>query len=234
MILTEEQITQREEDLLGLIEAISEDMDPLAEDYEMTEEDAYIASIVMEHFVENYEQPTMREAVTMSLMGYDINDELYEEVIEMMLDESVGTFVAGAAHGIRKALSGFSASRAKSAAQKTKMRKTAITGKYKAATASAKKSPTGGALGGVRAAFHASKTAKLGDRATSADAKASQAASKAKSAAGKHQSNVAKSTALAHKVDTGISNVKNKVTGAVKSGAKKFGSALGKLAGRFA
>jgi predicted nucleic-acid-binding protein len=224
MILTEEQITQREEDLLGLIEAISEDMDPLAEDYEMTEEDAYIASIVMEHFVENYEQPTMREAVTMSLMGYDINDELYEEVIEMMLDESVGTFVAGAAHGIRNALSKFSASRAATASKKAKMKKTAITGKYNSS-----KNKTS-VLGKN---FQAGKVDKLADRSTAADAKASMARKKQQSTQGKHQSNVEKSKNLAKKIDTGISNVKNKVTGVVKTGASRFGKALGRIAGSF-
>lgn len=235
MILTEQEISQREEDLLGLIEAIAEDMEPLAEDYEMTDEDAYIASIVMEHFVEHYKQPSLREATVMSLMGFDINDELYEEVIEMMLDESVGTFVAGAAHGIRNALSKFSASRAASAAKKAKMQKGAITTKYKTATKALKKAPAAsGVIGGARAAFQQSKTAKLGDRADAASTKAAQTLSKQRSTQGKYQSNVQKSTNLANKIDTGISNVKNKVTGAVKTGAKKFGSALGKIAGRFA
>jgi predicted nucleic-acid-binding protein len=235
MILTEQEISQREEDLLGLIEAIAEDMEPLAEDYEMTEEDAYIASIVMEHFVEHYKQPSLREATVMSLMGFDINDELYEEVIDMLLDESIGTFVAGAAHGIRNAISKFSASRAASSAKKAKMQKAAITTKYKTASKALKKSPTSDTvMGGARSGFQQSKVAGMGDRAQKASDKAAQTLSKQRSTQGKYQANVQKSTNLANKIDTGVTNVKNKVTGAVKSGARKFGSALGKIAGRFA
>lgn len=235
MMLTEEQIAVREEALLGLIDSIAEDCSELPEDYQMTEEDAYIASIIMDHFVENYQQPTMREAVTMSLMGFDINDELYEEVIEMMLDESVGTFVAGAAHGIRNALSKFSASRASTAQKKAKMKSTAITKKYKDYTSAVKKTPIKkGVLGQAKAAFQSAKATKMGSRADASATNSAQALSKSRSAMGKHQSNIQKSTNLANKIDTGISNVKNKVRGAVTTGAKKFGSALGKIAGKFA
>ena len=235
MVLTEQQITQREEDLLGLIEAIAEDCFEFDDNYEMTDEDAYIASIVMEHFMENYQQPTLREATVMSLMDFDINDELYEEVIEMLLDESVGTFVAGAAHGIRNALSKYSSSRAASAAKKAKMGASGMTKKYKAYTSAVNKSPVKkGALGSFKSSFQLSKASKLGSRATAANTASQMALTKQRSTQGKYQSNVQKSTNLANKIDTGISNVKNKVVGVVKSGARKFGSALGKIAGRFA
>jgi predicted nucleic-acid-binding protein len=206
MMIRQELNTQSEEALLGLMDIIAEDCSELSEDYEMTDEDAYIASIIMDHFVENYQHPTMREAVTMSLMGFDINDELYEEVIEIMLDESVGTFVAGAAHGIRNALSKYSASRASTAQKKAKMKSTAISKKYKDYTKSVKKTPIKkGVIGQAKAAYQDAKSIKLAQRADSSNYKSAQALSKSRSAMGKHQSDVQKSTNL-NSIDVTVAN----------------------------
>ena len=105
MYLTEAQKLQSEDLFIALVEAVSTEHYDMNEQYEMTEDDAYITSILMDYFVENYHHLTLKESAVQALTGVDVNEALFDELIEFMLDESIGTFVAGAAHGIRNLLS---------------------------------------------------------------------------------------------------------------------------------
>ena len=55
----------------------------------------------MQYFVEQYKEPSLEENINEAMTGYDINEELYLEIIEtILLDESIGGFLAGAVHGV--------------------------------------------------------------------------------------------------------------------------------------
>ena len=218
MILTEEQIQLREDLFLEILEEVANEHYDLAEDYEMTEDDAYIASIMLEYFIENYKQPTLKEAAYMSLSGTDINEELLDEMLEMMLDETVGSFVAGAVHGIRSASTKRKEDKAKSASQMAAKR---LQAKQKASIKSAKTQK--GLVGKIKAGYHQASVSKAQSRSVAADAAHSNALDKNHAAQKKQKG-------LASKIDTGISNIKNKV----KSGVNRFASAVGRVAGSLA
>ena len=230
MMLTEEQVQYREDLFLDLIEQVAEEAYDMTESYEMTEEDAYITSIIMEYFIDNYKQPTLKEAAYMALTDTDINQELYDELVEIMLDESIGSFVAGAVHGLgtrsatKKLNKATSASASSSAALQKRVKKT------KAANKSLAKHKGTGIFGSLKATY-------LKGRASSTQGKEDMAAAH-------HDANVdhqigmkkaqdaakARQSGLANKIDTGISNAKTKI----KSGASKFAHAVARGAGKIA
>ena len=228
--LTEAQISQREDIFIDFIDSILEEFYDFSDEYEMTEEDAYIASIMLEHFIENYKVPTLNDAIVESVSGYDVNQELYLEIIEALLDESVGTFVAGAVHGLRNLSSKLSLKRKQGQAARAVNKRSAASQKYK----NAAKQMSANKGGTVSKAFHQAKTETLKGKAEKASIKANQTAQNRELARSIHKSNVAGTKKLAHKIDTGISNVKNKVTSAIKHGASRFGHAIGRVAGAFA
>lgn len=101
MKLTEAQISSREEIFYELVEFIINEEYKIDEEYITTEEDIAIANGVMEYFVESFKEPTLQEAISSVMSGEDINEELYLEIVEnLLLDESIGTAIAGAVHGI--------------------------------------------------------------------------------------------------------------------------------------
>jgi len=224
MYLTEEQIQSREESFLELVEAVAEEFYDMNEEYTMSEEDAYVTSLLMDYFVENFKQPTMRDAVMESYTGVGVNDALYEEIMEMMLDESIGSFVAGAAHGIRNLLSKGGKKMAQRRANTAGKRASSLKAKSSAAAKAAKGKT------GIRATFHQAKSAAVKSRADTASTAHSVAKTDRDAASAKHATNVRKTGELAKKIDTGISNIGTKI----KSGAHKVVGAAGRLAGRFA
>jgi len=238
-ILTEEQIEDRQELFLTILDDYITENFNIGEKYEMTEEDAYIFSIMQEHFEDNFRFPTRQESVWESVTGLDINHALYEEIAEQMMDESIGTFVAGAAHGIRNALSKRKADRATSSKEKSKSEfEKHVTNpgskgvhKYKAdaeqQALSAKKYASG-VMGTAKKAFDQGRVTANKARAEKAKSTMKSAETARKSSVAKHQSNVAKTGALASKIDKGVENIKNKVKSAVTAGAAKVGGFLGK------
>lgn len=60
---------------------------------------------------------------------------------------------------------------------------------------------------------------------------ADRAYNKSKEMAAAHTQSMKKRVGLKKKIDTGISNIKNKVSGAVKRGAERVAGAAGRVAG---
>jgi hypothetical protein len=236
MHLSEELINSKEEIFLNFLDTIIEEIYDMNEEYEMTDDDAYIASIIMDYFVDNYKMPSVNEAVYESVTGRDINEELYDEIIDIILDESVGSFVAGAAHGIRNFISKVRYKRSQNVAKNAAKAASATNQKTQQATKAAKMSAKtdSGITGALKGGFHAAKVAKLQDRAKKARSVAGRAATEREYRKSINKSNVASSKRLANKIDTGINNVKQKVKNTVQQGASKFGSAIGRVAGAFA
>lgn len=239
--LTEEQIQDSQELFFTILENFIEDHYTVSEDHEMTEEDAYVVSILMDHFMESYRHPTLQESTIEIISGRDINEALYDELADILLDESVGKFVAGAAHGIRNFLSKVRANRATSSKEKAKAgyEKHLAPGskKTKADVASKEHEKTdygSGAKGSFKQAFAQSKVDVMKRRADKAKERMRAKETERKSATAKHQSNLAKSDALAKKIDTGVQNIKKKVKDKIASGAAKVGSVIGKAAGAVA
>jgi len=234
--LTEEQALDRDEVFLTILDEFVTENFNVPEDYEMSEEDAYITSILWEHFCENFKWPTLNESVIESVTGRDINQDLFEELADALLDESVGTFVAGAVHGVRNWLSGRKVARATAQKQKASTN----FNKYKATTRRTigdvmqqKHDQTNygkGVRGNIKKEFQQGKINAIKTKTNAARDAMQAAETRRKSTVGKHQVRIAKSNALARKIDTGIDNIKNKVSSKISSGA----SALGSLAGRFA
>lgn len=245
MQLTEEQVLDNQELFFSIMDNWVNENYEIDEDYEPTDEDNYIFSLVMDHFVYNYRIPTIMESHLEDITGYDINTPLYEEMMETLLDESVGTFVAGAVHGIRNTFSGIKADSAREGKEKAKKgfeKHLANPGskskpKFKVDDAQKAHEKTNfgtGAYSDAKKAFGQAKLDAQKQRALKAQQAMKSAEAKRKSALGKHQSNVAKTGQLANKIDTGISNIKNKTKQAISAGASRIGGFLGKVAGRLA
>jgi len=241
-MLTEQQIQQREEMFLSFFEAIAEELDGCFQldesekSVELSEEDSYLLSIMMEHFVENYYQPTLREATLITLMGdEDPNEELYEEIIEMMLDESAGSFVVKAAYGIRNVLAKTKQRIAGHRANKQSAKSTKAFDKLSAAKKAASSAPVKkGIIGTIKSTYHQGKIKSLAGKADKALGKEIQR-NKAHNDAKKSASDLRKkSSSLQSKIDTGISNVKQKFQDKIKKGASKLGHAVGRIAGAVA
>jgi predicted nucleic-acid-binding protein len=234
MQLTEEQIQEREALILTILDEFIEENFDVDPEYVMTEEDAYVTSIIIEHFENNFKFPTLSEEHLEEITGYDINTELYEELAEALLDETVGSFVAGAAHGIRNALSAYKKSSADRSKTKSVKADEVARKRLKDFKAGAPK-PTGtGAIGAARSEFQAAKMSAIQKRADRARATRIAAETKRKSAAGKHQYNKDNTKQLGNRIDAGIQNIKNKAKQAISTGAARIGGILGKVAGHMA
>lgn len=229
MYLTEEQIKSREDMFMEMVEMLADELyEEKNDSYELTEEDAYIASIMMEHFIENYKDVSLAESVIVAMTGQDPNQELFEEFIEMALDESVGGVIAGAVHGIKNFLSKRRATSATSAAASAKQKAGAVKQKMVSAQKDASKAK------GFSGVFKRAKASALEKRHSKAVDKQVAATNKARAERSAHTSGLKARAGLKNKIDTGISNVKKKVTGAIKSGAEKVASTAGRVAGALA
>ena len=226
MYLNEEQLALREEQFLDLMETMATELYEADEAYEMTEEDAYIASEIMDYFVEHYVQLSLKESAILTLTGeQDPNQELFEEIIELALDESIGGAIAGAVHGISNFLSGARKKRASSAAGKAQAAHDSTYDKMRAAQKAAKGSS------GLVGTFRKSKAAALEKRRNAAFDYSQAAHDKAQATKAAHAQSLKKRVGLKQKIDTGISNIKNKVSGAVKRGAERAAGVAGRVAG---
>lgn len=238
--LTEEQIQDTQELFFTILDDFVTEHYNVSEDHEMTEEDAYVVSVLMDHFMENFRFPTLNESVIETITGRDINEALYEELADVLLDESIGSFVAGAAHGIRNAVSKFKANRATASKEKAKAgyekhlaTKTKTKGDVAKDTAN-KTQYSDSVKGSFKKALAHSTADTMQQRAQKAKEKMKAKETERKSAVAKHQSNQQKTTNLAKKIDKGVDNIKNKVKDKIKSGAAKVGGVLGKVVGTVA
>lgn len=231
MYLTEQQIQDRTELFFDLVADFTKEMYDVSEDHEPSEEDLYITSILMDHFVETLKVPTLNESVMWSVTGVDPNRELYDDLLDALLDESIGSMVAGVVHGVQGAVA--KVGKALSQRRAASLKQKAGVAKQKAGEAAktakqASKAP--GITGALKAGFHKAKAAKLAQKADTASTKASIAATNRNAASNKVKAIQTRKSRLASKIDTGIQNVKNKVKSAVASGATKIGAAAGRLA----
>lgn len=242
MLNEELRVQEAEELFFEIVNDFIEENYVVSKDHQMTDEEAYITSIIMDHFIENYKIPDLQESVIETMTGRDINDSLYEELAFVLLDEGLGKYVAGAAHGIRNIVSKIRASRATSAKDKAKSsyeKHLASPGsrKTKADVEASKekgKDYGTGAKGEFKKSFSQARIETMKKRAERAKQTMKDAETRRKSAVGKHQANKAKSEILAKKVDQGVENIKNKIKDTVSRGAAKVGSKIGSVAGRFA
>lgn len=226
MYLNEEQMSLREEQFMELMETMATELYEADEAYEMTEEDAYIASEIMEYFVEHYVQLSLKESAILTLTGeQDPNQELFEEIIELALDESIGGAIAGAVHGISNFLSG----RRKASAAKAQSKAQSAHDKVYDKMTAAKKAAKGST--GLVGTFRKAKASALEKRRNAAFDYSQAAHAKSQAASAAHTQSLKKRVGLKKKIDTGISNIKNKVSGAVKRGAERAASAAGRVAG---
>jgi hypothetical protein len=217
MYLTEQQIKDRTELFFELISDLSEDLYDVSDDHEPTEEDLYITSIMMEHFIETIKVPSLNESVQWVVTGQDPNRELYNELIDVMLDEGIGSMIAGVAHGVQGAV----AKVGKALAQR---RAASLKQKASAAKAKAKQTKNApGVIGALKRGFYQAKAEKL-------STKASKAATNRDAAVNKVKAVQSRKSRLAKKIDTGIQNVKNRVKSAITGGAASIGAAAGRLA----
>lgn len=232
MLLTERQLTQVEEQFVALLENIIDEHYEVDPAHETTEEDLYITSVVLEHFVENYRLMNVNESIFSSVYGVDPNTSLYMEIEEMLLDESVGKFVAGAVHGI----GGLIAKLAKKKAQrKAAGAKVAASMAKQKATTTAKAAKAGektnkGLMGVVKSGFQQARAQKSAEKSDAAQTRASVAASERDAAANRAKAAEARKKKLANKIDTGIQDIKNKAKEKITAGAHRIGSAIGRLA----
>lgn len=236
-LLSEQQVAFREQLFFSLIEQIVDEVYDIQEGYEPTDEDLYITSIVLEHFIENYKEIPISEAAASVINGTDINEELYQEIYDIILDESVGKFIAGARYAIKglaakagQKLAGMKASRAKAAASAASKKAAEYAKANKATLAPKKGQEPSGIMGAIKSGFVKAKHAKLQAKAKEAGYKSGQASTNLAAKRSAASSVRAQKSKLASKIDTGISNVKKKAKSAVTSGASRVGAAVGRLA----
>lgn len=236
-LLTEAEIVKREDIFFELVEDITKEYYPDVKVEPLTEEDAYLLSIMLEHFVENYKNPTLHETYIATMMGQeepDHNDELYEEIVDILLDESIGSKIATVAHGIQHFLSGrqhakLAKKSAATAARLNVAKRKA--GEYAKKLRGQKKST--GILGSIKTGWQKDRSNVLKSRTAAAKSTHDIAHGKTQAALAKHQDIGAKRAGLAHKIDTGLSNIKKKVTGTIHKGASRLGAAASRVASMF-
>lgn len=227
-------VEQLEEDVFSFISDIVYDNYVLSEDtVEPTEDDLYVLSLVIEYAVQNSQDPDI------------------EEIVEQLcLDESIGSAIATAVHGLANK---FRQNRLQSAANKQQKASDKLK-RSENITKSANRPPAGGGILSrlahkVRVGFHKARQGSY--RKSAEKATAAHATAQAKADAGqKRQSD------LSAKIDTGIDKAKSavkskvdqaksaikskvqsakaKVGSAVEKGAEKVGNIAGRVVNKVA
>ena len=236
MYLTEAQKTQSEDLFMSLVEAVADEYYDMNEEYEMTDEDAYITSIFMEHFVENYKHLTLKESAYQALTGVDANEALYEEMITMMLDESLGSFVAGAAHGYKNYIAkrknikaGKAATSAGAKQQSIGRKKSSAAKKFTGKEYSAKSTKV--KASGLKGTYQQSKLDTLISKHHSAQELTKHLQKHQRGTKTALDTHHQHTKDLASKIDSHISALKDKIKTKVTSGAHKLASVAGRVAG---
>lgn len=95
------ELEEEQQDLVDLClqligDFITENYDFTNESIEISDNAEIILDVILEHFVENYD-PFLVESNKFD--GFNKNDELVLEIYNVLLDESIGTFIANIVHG---------------------------------------------------------------------------------------------------------------------------------------
>lgn len=220
MQLSEARVSIRESEFLDLVECITKETYTLEEGYTMSENDEIMFEAVLAYFVEHYKEATMEEACKAIATGKDVNEDLYLEIVEAILDESIGGFIAGAAHGIGNALAKRKNAKAQDTASKHLVRAQTSTDKSNAHATS-----------GGSGLLHKVKGAFLKAKASSAQDKFHKSAQTANVTHAAQQAKKAKSVGLASKIDAHIAKAKAKVKTAGTNLATGAASAAGRALG---
>lgn len=192
-----------------------------------------IYEVLEEIFIENYKPATLEESVmAIFTQTKDPNEDLVEAISQALLDESIGSAVATAVHGLGHRIAAYRAGKAQAASEKrTDIQKKAVSAAGAAATrakAIEKKSP-GGIKGAFKTAVAQGRAEKAKGVAKKAYAAGVQARNKAEKTAETLSAKDEKRKNLAAKIDTKVGAAKQ----AVQSGAKKVAGAVGRFIGRF-
>lgn len=192
-----------------------------------------IYEVLEEIFIENYKPVTIEESVmAIFTQTKDPNEALIEAITEALLDESIGSAVATAVHGLGHRIAAYKAGKAQAA---EKMRTAAQNKAVSAAGAAAsraksvEKKSSGGIKGAFKTAVAQGRAEKAKGVAKKAYAAGMAARQKAKEAEETLSAKEKKRTELASKIDTRVGAAKQ----AVQSGAKKVAGAVGRFIGRF-
>jgi hypothetical protein len=207
-----------------LVESAEQDFDSSFAVYEALEE----------IFIENYKPVTLEESIlAVVTKAGDPNEELIEAITEALLDESVGSAVATAVHGIGSRIAAYKAGKAQAVANKrtaVQNRATAMAGAAAVKAKSAARKSSGGLVGTFKAAVAQGKAEKSKGIAKRAYAAGSEAREKSQAASAALAAKEQKRKDLAQKIDTKIGAAKQ----AFQSGTRKAASVLGKFIGRLA
>jgi hypothetical protein len=223
----EQLIEQLEEDVFSLIRDIVDENYVLSEDtVEPTEDDLYILNLVIEHAIENRNDPDIEEIVE-----------------QLVLDESIGSAIATAVHGV----SSFLAKRKLSSTQQKLQKASNKLKQSQNVTKSAGRAK--GVFQKAKVGFEKARQPALKQKANQAQAKHAQQTTKAHDVQTKR-------TNLASKIDTGVTKAKDavkskvdqaktaikskfqaakdKVSSAVSKGAEKVGNIAGRVVNKIA
>lgn len=204
-----------------LSESLNEDVDASYAIYEVLES----------YFVENYKSYSVQETVHHVVMGSVPNEDLYDIIAEMVLDESIGSAIATAVHGIGQSIAKKRAQMAdKSASKKTEKARSSVS-KAGAAASRAKSANRSveGIKGHFKAALQKSRADKASQKAKGDVAKGKLARDRAASMNKSAEDKAKARENLAKRIDNKISDTKK----AVKNKANKAASTIGRIAGKF-
>lgn len=253
--LIEEQIQEKDEIFYAILEDFIDENYEVDDDYQMTEDDQAMIESLKEYFDSNFKLPSLQESALEYITGMDINNDLYEEFAYILLDESIGTAVAGAKYAISQALASYRKSSAAKNWQKTKDKHIKLASKN-VQSPKASTSEPGKVMNPAKAAFHAQKAERIQKRVVAAKTARDKALSQKRSTEAKYGNITGHKAELAKNIDTKISktkeniinragelknktistasSLKNKLKSAVTKSAEKVGSVAGDIAGRLA
>lgn len=231
------EITENDKLFLDMMQNFVDYQYEVDEDYEPTDEDNYIFSIIYEYFLENFQEPTSDDLILEEISGYDVNEKLYEEIFQVLMDESVGKFVAGAVHGAKNlALKGGKAY-AKFALNRARDKEKANVSKSKAYNRDVKKIEKAGTekisspMADAQKAYRQQKQNVLAKKAEKAVMKRKAQGVASQRASGKLVAHQQKTSDLAKRIDKGISDFKQKTKNKINAGVQKVAGIMGRAAG---
>lgn len=233
-MLTEEQLLERDETFLAILEDFIEENYEVDKDYVMTEEDLAVIMSLKEYFDESFKVPTLEESCLEVITSYDINTKFYEEFNGIMLDESIGKAVAGAIYHIKPLVSRIKADAARKAFQKSAQEHERLKDVQTKQTSQAPQST-----------FQKAKAERIAKRVSQAGEARAKALKTQKSAIAKQGNIEGRKEMMGKNIDTAIQKKKegiikragelrDKAKQAIKTGKEKVSGFFGDIAGRLA
>jgi hypothetical protein len=237
MFLTEQQINHSVAEFYSLVESVVDENYDVDPSYEVSEEDLAIATVVMEYFIENYKHLSLTESYLASRSDdADSNEALLLALEELILDESIGSFIAGARHGIGNALNAAKEKFALHRFNRAKDKANSAADKERAQSRVARSAATngGGVMDRVKSAFQSGKHKSMQATALKKRDKAGKAFVKYDDAVVKKSQGIKKSQDMANKIDNHVSNMKKRVSGFMQRAASGAAGVAGRVAGAVA